>query len=55
MQVGANMVLAVLFAAIGVGAAMEKRFEAMPLALIFGALATYSVMRAVRVLRSKQG
>jgi hypothetical protein len=49
-----NVLLALLFAAIGVGAAVEKRLEALPLALLFVTFAVYSVMRAIRVLRGKQ-
>lgn len=49
-----NVLLAIFFAVISVGAAMDGRWEAWPLALIFGAFAAYSIIRAVSFLRGKQ-
>jgi hypothetical protein len=45
--------LAFLFAAISIGAAMDGRWQAWPLALIFGVFTVYSFIKAVRLLRSK--
>lgn len=50
-----NILLATLFAIIGIGAAMDGRWQAWPLALIFGTLAAYSLIKAVSLLRTKQG
>lgn len=46
-----NLLLAILFGAIGLGAALDGRMQALPLAFIFGALALYSIAMAWRVIR----
>lgn len=46
-----NLLLAILFGAIGLGAALDGRRHALPLAFIFGALALYSIVATWRTIR----
>jgi hypothetical protein len=54
MKATLNALLALVFASISIGAAMDGRRQAWPLALTFGAFAAYSVVKVVRLMRSKQ-
>jgi hypothetical protein len=49
-----GLFLFTVFGAIGVGALMEDRWEALPLSLIFSALGIYSLLRAVTAFRVRR-
>ena len=53
MPVLLNILLALCFASIGVGAFLDGRLQAWPLGLVFGSFAVYSVGRAVALLRKR--
>jgi hypothetical protein len=50
-KIAAGVFLILLFGAISAGAFMERRTAAIPLGLIFGALALYCLIRLIKVLR----
>jgi hypothetical protein len=52
VKTGFGIFLFAVFGAIGVGALMERRWEAAPLGLIFSVLSLYSLFRAVIAFRA---
>lgn len=51
-KIALSVLLAVFFAAVSAGAFMEGRWQAVPLGLIFAALAIESSFKAIRGMRS---
>jgi len=49
-----NILLALCFVAISVGAFLDGRMQAWPLGLVFGGLAMYSASRTVALLRKRR-
>jgi hypothetical protein len=49
-----NMLLALCFAAISIGAMLDGRLQAWPLVFIFGGFAAYGAIRAVASFRRRR-
>jgi hypothetical protein len=52
VKISLNLFLLGIFGAIGIGALMERRWEAVPLGLIFCALGVYSIFLVVASVRT---
>jgi succinate-acetate transporter protein len=55
LRVGLNTLLTIVFAVLSIGAFMDGRWQALPVAIIFAAFAIYSAVKAVVAFRKPNG